>query len=198
MCENIGCTKNKVCSKQFNSFVFINVLHIPGAFVQFFHVENEEVSLCWKIVWSEMYCSRIGVMCDNIGCTKNKACSKQFCLHQCTRHSSLLLKILVLSKPLFNCCCLPSLACLRQTDGQRHCLSICPSLSLPRLSLDVSVRVSPCLFPSFCVSHCSFFMYLPGSARLSLLIYLHMYLVFLLLTAYISICIRHILTVCSL
>ena len=34
--------------------------HIPGAFVQFFHMEHEEVSLCWKIVRSEMYCTRIG------------------------------------------------------------------------------------------------------------------------------------------
>ena len=129
-------------------------------------------------------------MCDNIGCTKNKACSKRFCLHQCTRHSSLLLKNLVLSKPLFNCCCLPFLACLRQTDGQRHGLPVCLSFSLPRLSLHVSVRVSPCLFPSFCVclslliymtciclalpvSHCmalpvSHCMALPGSACLSL------------------------------
>ena len=63
------------------------VEHIPGGFVQFFHLENEEVSLCWKIVRSEMYCTRIGVMFDNIGCTKNKASSKQFCLHQCTAHS---------------------------------------------------------------------------------------------------------------
>ena len=34
--------------------------HIPGAFVQFFHMEKEEVSLCWKIVRSEMCCTRIG------------------------------------------------------------------------------------------------------------------------------------------
>ena len=34
--------------------------HIPGAFVQFFHMEKEEVSHCWTIVRSEMCCTRIG------------------------------------------------------------------------------------------------------------------------------------------
>ena len=151
------------------------------------------MSLCWKIVRSEMYCSRIGVMCDIIGCTKNKACSKQFSLHQCTRHSSLLLKFLSSENPFsIAVVFLSSPVSDRRMDSDMACLSVflSPSsitahlhdmylvrsacLSLPGsaclcLSLTawlcLSLPVSHCL--ALPVSHC---LALPGSACLSLLI----------------------------